>query len=110
MYKPITQAEFKSAAQIVAGDTYNIIQVRLLDHRGSEIDLTGAAVTWSAVQNGREIVKGRIAPAIGFTTVGVRFQANDPVKPGVVYLEFRVVKDGTVAIYPSTADLLLKVI
>lgn len=91
MYMPVNRAEFVNATQIAAGDTRNIVRVKLMTAAGVPIDVTGKTVTWSAKHDGKVIVSGRAATVYAGGEVGIKFLTADAVKQGTLYLQFKVV-------------------
>lgn len=91
MYKPINMAIFKDASQISAGDTRNQIIIKLMDKDGAAKDLTGRTVTWSGRNQQGVVIANRSAQVFASGEVGIKFLTADNIKPGAMYLQFKVV-------------------
>lgn len=108
MARSVNQAKFVSANQMAAGDTRNIIRVRLLSVDGTPLDLLGKTVTWSAKDKNGRLFAGRSATVYSGGEVGIKFSNADNVQKGPVYLQFKVVWSASEnEFFPADGNLFL---
>lgn len=108
MSKAVNQAEFVGPNMIAQGDTRNEVRVRLQDHTGAPIDITGKTVTWSGAQEDILAVPARQATVYPNGEVGIKFLSTDVMRRGALYLQFDVTwSAGVVETFPARNNLFL---
>lgn len=104
----INYAEWIAGQQMARGDTHNELRVQLLNTFGTPINLSGASVSFTASQNGRQVINKSDAQEYINGVVGFRLP-DVPLKPGVLYIQITVHWPGNAAEkFPAGNDLFVK--